>query len=141
MVRIEIYIHTQTYSHQDLDYLEVLIYSIILNKDKDTEVNISYKFDRPIAKWLTNYGSKHNAKINRLNSRKEIPHNDKLICLMYKSLVLRDLTELYQIKLTPEKPVACSYKLFDDFIKAPSEVELYNFPSVILDKVFLGCYT
>ena len=60
--RINIYLS----NNYDADYLEVAIYSIVLNTK--TPVSIYYNFQKPISDWLTKYVQKVIEKLSKLKN-------------------------------------------------------------------------
>jgi hypothetical protein len=130
--RINIYIS----NNYDFDYLEVTIYSIIINTK--TPVTIYYNFQKPISDWLSKYVQKQNHKIYRVRNPTDIQCEDKIIQLSAMCLVMDDLSDLYNVHLTKENPVATSYQLFVNSEEEKQNLRPMLFPAVFLNKSYLA---
>ena len=130
--RINIYLS----NNYDADYLEVAIYSIVLNTK--TPVSIYYNFQKPISDWLSKYVQKQNHKIYRVRSPTDIHCDDKIIQLSSMCLVMDDLSELYNVQVTKENPVATSYQLFANSEEEKQNLRPMVYPAVFLNKSYLS---
>ena len=129
--RINIYLS----NNYDFDYLEVTIYSIVINTK--TPVTIYYNFQKPISDWLSKYVQKQNHKIYRVRNPTDIQCEDKIIQLSSMCLVMDDLFELYNVNLTKENPVATGYQLFVNSEEEKQNIRPIMYPAVFLNKSYL----